>query len=71
MNSKADNSSLRIYTYSERPGLEGQKWSSRENLPEFLYYVVPGALAPVSIDREGNIGTHEEPGVWFVHEALG
>ena len=47
-----------------------EEWTDMQ-FPETGEYVVPGALAPVSIDREENIGTHEEPGVWFVHEALG
>ena len=31
-------------------------------------YVVPGALALVSIDRENNVGYHEEPNVWIIHD---
>ena len=30
-------------------------------------YVVPGALAPVHIDLEKNIGRYAEPNVWVEH----
>ncbi len=30
-------------------------------------HVVPGALAPVEIDRERDVGTYVEPNVWVVH----
>ena len=33
-------------------------------------YVIPGALAPVVIDREADVGTYVEPNVWMVHRAL-
>lgn len=38
--------------------------------PETGEYIVEGALAPVSIDCERDLGTHVEPGVWVVHDAL-
>jgi GNAT superfamily N-acetyltransferase len=31
-------------------------------------YIVPGALEPVLIDLEGDLGTYIEPNVWVVHE---
>jgi GNAT superfamily N-acetyltransferase len=36
-------------------------------LPESGTYVVPGALAPVEIDRERDEGVYVEPNVWMVH----
>ena len=38
--------------------------------PETGEYVVGGALAPVVIDCERDVGTHDEPGVWVVHDSL-
>jgi GNAT superfamily N-acetyltransferase len=35
--------------------------------PESGYYVVPGALVPVEIDRERDQGFYVEPNVWMVH----
>jgi GNAT superfamily N-acetyltransferase len=35
--------------------------------PESGSYVVPGALAPVEIDRERDEGVYLEPNVWMVH----
>jgi hypothetical protein len=35
--------------------------------PDSGPYVVPGALQPVMIDREGNEGRYEDPNVWMHH----
>jgi hypothetical protein len=35
--------------------------------PETGQYVVPGALQPVEIDRERNVGRYEDPGIWMLH----
>ena len=35
--------------------------------PETGHYVVPGALVPVEIDREREIGRYLEPNVWVQH----
>ncbi len=35
--------------------------------PESGDYVVPGALTPVSIDRESDRGRYVEPNVWMHH----
>ncbi len=35
--------------------------------PESGSYVVPGALVPVEIDRERDLGSYVEPNVWMVH----
>jgi len=32
-------------------------------------YVVPGALNPVKIDVENDVGTYHEPNIWVVHTA--
>ena len=44
-----------------------ERWTGM-SFPESGEYVVPGALALVTIDRERNVGYHEEPNVWIVHE---
>ena len=31
-------------------------------------YIIPGALNPVKMDIENNIGVYIEPNVWIVHE---
>jgi hypothetical protein len=35
--------------------------------PETGMCVVPGALVPVDIDRERDLGTYVEPNVWMRH----
>jgi len=35
--------------------------------PESGSYIVPGALVPIEIDREGDRGSYIEPNVWMVH----
>jgi GNAT superfamily N-acetyltransferase len=45
---------------------EWEEWTEMA-LPESGTYVVPGALAPIKIDRERNEGTYVEPNVWMVH----
>jgi hypothetical protein len=47
-------SSLKLVTAAERPDLvEGD--------------VVPGALVPVEIDRERDLGDYREPACWMRH----
>ena len=43
-----------------------EQWADMA-LPESGSYVVPGALAPVEIDRERDEGLYVEPNVWMVH----
>lgn len=43
-----------------------QDWPGMR-FPETGTYVVPGALQPVSIDRERDEGRYEDPNVWMVH----
>lgn len=37
------------------------------SFPESGEYVVPGALQPIMIDREENLGRYEDPNVWMLH----
>ena len=43
-----------------------EEWAQMA-FPETGTYVVPGALAPVEIDRERDKGLYLEPNVWMVH----
>jgi hypothetical protein len=36
-------------------------------LPESGRYVVPGALQPVVIDRERDLGRYDDPNIWMRH----
>ncbi|GAA3039899.1 hypothetical protein GCM10017559_80300 [Streptosporangium longisporum] len=45
---------------------EWQRWASME-FPDSGSYVVPGALVPVTIDREADLGEYVEPNVWMRH----
>jgi GNAT superfamily N-acetyltransferase len=47
---------------------EWEEWTGM-SFPESGAYVVPGALQPVSIDRERNTGSYEDPNVWMRHSA--
>lgn len=37
------------------------------SFPESGEYVVPGALQPVRIDLQKDLGVYEEPNVWMRH----
>ena len=39
-------------------------------LPESGDYVFPHGLAPVSVDRDSDLGTYWEPNVWMIHPEL-
>jgi GNAT superfamily N-acetyltransferase len=43
-----------------------EEWTGMR-FPESGEYTVPGALRPVAIDRERDIGVYEEPAVWVKH----
>lgn len=45
---------------------EWEEWTDMA-FPESGDYVVPGALVPVRIDRERDLGRYEEPNVWMRH----
>ena len=47
---------------------EWERWTGLP-MPETGPYVVPGALVPVEIDRERDVGLYVEPGVWMIHAA--
>lgn len=46
---------------------EWEKWTGIK-FAESGRYVIPGALVPIEIDLENNLGTYIEPNVWMVHE---
>lgn len=43
-----------------------EEWAALR-FPESGAYVVPGALEPVTIDREQDRGLYIEPNVWMCH----
>ena len=43
-----------------------EEWTGM-SFPECGEYVVPGALQPVRVDREQNVGHYEDPNVWMLH----
>jgi hypothetical protein len=45
---------------------EWEAWTTMR-FPESGRYVVPGALAPVRIDRRRDLGRYVEPNVWMCH----
>jgi hypothetical protein len=45
---------------------EWEEWTGLA-FPESGEYVVPGALQPVTIDRERDTGRYEDPNVWMRH----
>jgi hypothetical protein len=45
---------------------EWERWTGME-MPENGAYVVPGALVPIEIDRERDIGEYLEPACWIRH----
>jgi GNAT superfamily N-acetyltransferase len=59
---KVASESMRI------PGTVAQweEWTEMA-FPDSGSYIVPGALAPVEIDRERDEGLYVEPNVWMVH----
>lgn len=47
---------------------EWESWTGM-TFPESGPYIVPGALVPVQIDREADLGIYIEPNVWMHHPA--
>ena len=45
---------------------EWEEWAQMQ-FPESGSYTVPGALAPIEIDTENDLGTYIEPNVWMYH----
>jgi hypothetical protein len=50
----------------EGPVGEWEEWTAMA-FPESGDYVVPGALVPVTIDRDRDLGRYVEPNVWMRH----
>lgn len=48
---------------------EWESWISLP-LPESGAYVFPRGLAPMSVDRDADVGSYWEPNVWMVHPDL-
>ena len=46
---------------------EWEEWTHMR-FPKSGRYVVPGALEPVVIDRENDLGRYVEPNVWMRHQ---
>jgi hypothetical protein len=46
-----------------------EEWTGMA-FPDSGDYVVPGALVPVSVDRERDLGLYVEPNVWMRHPPL-
>ncbi len=46
---------------------EWEEWTEME-LPISGWYIIPGALSPVLIDRDSDKGSYIEPNVWMVHD---
>jgi hypothetical protein len=43
-----------------------ERWAAM-SMPESGVYVVPGALAPISVDRQRDQAVYVEPNVWMLH----
>ncbi len=48
---------------------EWEAWAGMA-FPESGSYVVPGALQPITVDRERDLGRYEEPNVWMCHHLV-
>jgi GNAT superfamily N-acetyltransferase len=46
---------------------EWEEWTGMK-FPQSGQYVLPGALNPIEMSIEKNVGTYIEPNVWMVHE---
>ena len=49
-----------------------REWESWTDMvfPESGEYVFPHGLAPLTVDREADVGTYWEPNVWMIHPEL-
>jgi hypothetical protein len=45
---------------------EWQEWTGME-FPASGQYIVSGALTPITIDHERNLGVYYDPNVWMIH----
>ncbi len=48
---------------------EWESWTGMR-FPESGTYTVPGALIPIEIDRDADLGTYIEPNVWMYHPPM-
>jgi len=48
---------------------EWEEWTEM-SFPESGPYVVPGAMAPLEIDVEADLGIYVEPNCWVVHQRM-
>jgi hypothetical protein len=46
---------------------EWEEWAGMA-FPETGTYIVPGALVPVEVDLERDVGLYMEPNVWMAHK---
>ena len=46
---------------------EWEAWTGMA-FPASGQYIVPGACAPVEIDRDADVGTYDDPNVWVIHD---
>lgn len=51
------------------PVAEWETWAAML-FPDTGRYIIPGALEPITIDREADVGTYVEPNVWMVHPVV-
>ena len=49
---------------------EWEEWTGMR-FPESGEYVVPGALQPITINREQDVGRYKDPNVWMLHRIAG
>jgi hypothetical protein len=49
---------------------EWEDWTGM-SFPESGEYVVPGALQPITINREQDVGTYPDPNIWIRHSVTG
>lgn len=47
-----------------------EEWTGM-SFPESGEYVVPGALQPITINREQDVGTYSDPNIWIRHSVTG
>jgi len=48
---------------------EWETWAGMR-FPDSGPYVIPGALVPITIDREADVGSYVEPNVWMTHRIV-
>ena len=49
---------------------EWEDWTGM-SFPKSGEYVVPGALQPITINREQDVGTYSDPNIWIRHSVTG